>query len=265
MKVKNVVKVMNFHSLLRVDKARREAEKYFEVEEELRYMIDSITNNRNIILDKKILRVPDNKPVLNIYVGSDLGFCGSYNYVVNSAIKEDSADKVVIGKKVRMNSIKNVKLNITKTEYMEDPSIVTEFLQTNIKAGNYSKVNVLYNDYKNISNINWLEKRIYPFEFNTDKSVSYNEDYVSENSMEDLLIDMICTYVDYELQITVKNSFASENVMRQNATNESLKKIDEIEEQHSATERKEKMLVASQKNIERYEKRRFRRMREDVC
>ena len=34
-KIKNVVKVMNFHSLLRVDKARKEAEKYKNVVKKL--------------------------------------------------------------------------------------------------------------------------------------------------------------------------------------------------------------------------------------
>ena len=85
------------------------------------------------------------------------------------------------------------------------------------------------NNYENLSNITWIKKRIYPFEFDSNSKNSYTEDYVSETDIKDLVIDMICTYVDYELRITVKNSFASENVMRQNSTNESLKKIDEIE------------------------------------
>ena len=35
MKVKSVVKVMNFHSLLRVDKSRKTADKYRDMEKEL--------------------------------------------------------------------------------------------------------------------------------------------------------------------------------------------------------------------------------------
>ena len=33
--IKNIVQVMNFHSLIRVDKAKREANKYFGVEDEI--------------------------------------------------------------------------------------------------------------------------------------------------------------------------------------------------------------------------------------
>ena len=148
---------------------------------------------------------------------------------------------------------------------MADPKPLTEIIQESIKKGNHSEINVLYNNYENLSNINWIKKRIFPFEFDSDSNNSYTEDYVSETDVRDLVIDMICTYVDYELRITVKNSFASENVMRQNSTNESLKKIDEIEEQHAQAERKQKSIIASAKNVERYVKRRSRKMIESGC
>lgn len=259
MKVKNVVKVMNFHSLLRVDKARKEAEKYFEVETELRNMIDSITNNRNIVLDKRVLIVPKNKPVLNIYVGSDLGFCGSYNYMVNETAKKDDSLKIIIGKKVR-KVYSNIVLQMTKDEYVDNPSIVSEYVQNGIIHGDFSEINVLYNNYVNLSNITWQKKRIYPFEMSNNENVRYTDDFVSENNIEDLILDMVSTYVDYEIQITIKNSLASENVMRQNSTNESLKKIDEIEEEQVQRDRKAKSMIASSKNIERYVKSRSRKM-----
>ena len=264
MKVKNVVKVMNFHSLLRVDKARKEAEKYFAVENQLRIMIDSISNNRNIILDKKILQIDQDKPALNIYIGSDLGFCGAYNFLCNNALKDDNSQIIVIGKKVRKNK-DNIIYSMTKEEYTLNPDDVTKIIQDGIKKGDYSEINVLYNNYENLSNISWIKKRIYPFEFDKDSNNSYTEDYVSETDIKDLLIEMICTYVDYDLRITVKNSFASENVMRQNSTNESLKKIDELEEQQAQAERKQKSIVASAKNVERYVKRRFGKVSNDAC
>ena len=74
--IKNIVKVMNFHSLVRVDKAKREANKFFGVDEQLRRMLYQITNNNNLKLDKKLLVENDNGIVLSIYIGNDLGFCG---------------------------------------------------------------------------------------------------------------------------------------------------------------------------------------------
>ena len=100
MKIKSVVKVMNFHSLLKVDKARKTAEKYFEYEEGLTDFADNIMNNRNLILDKKVLKLNTKEKPLNIYIGNDLGFCGNFNTNVNKSAKEDlNSEKIIIGKK----------------------------------------------------------------------------------------------------------------------------------------------------------------------
>ncbi len=100
MKIKNVVKVMNFHSLLKVDKSRRTAEKYFSYEDGLTELTRNILNNRNLLLDKKVLKLDSKKPPLNIYIANDMGFCGNYNSNVNRKIMEENADKIIIGKKI---------------------------------------------------------------------------------------------------------------------------------------------------------------------
>ena len=84
MGVKNVVKVMNFHALIRVDAAKRKARRYQLMEKEVMSMLDQIMNNRNLILDKSILKPNPDKPKLTIYLGSDFGFCGNYNSLVNA-------------------------------------------------------------------------------------------------------------------------------------------------------------------------------------
>ena len=48
MRIKSVVKVMNFYSLLRVDSSKRKAEKYFGYEQAVREFIDNILNNKNL-------------------------------------------------------------------------------------------------------------------------------------------------------------------------------------------------------------------------
>lgn len=251
MNVKNVVKVMNFHSLLKVDKARKDAEKYFEVEKVLREMIASITNNRNYILDKRVLKADDYKPILNIYIGSDMGFCGGYNYNVNTAARaDDSSEKIIIGKKV-WKTMDNVKIHISKSEYQQSPKIVSDFINTAIVKRQYSQINVLYNNYKNISDIVWIKKRLFPLDLDEEKiTTEYKEDFVCESDLDDLLSNMVATYIDYMVQIIVKNSLASENIMRQNSTTESLKKIDELEEKKHYADYKKKMQRVSEKTIE---------------
>ena len=55
MSVRNIVRVMNFHALIRVDNAKKQAMKYQRMQEKLMEMMSAITNNRNFRLDKKIL------------------------------------------------------------------------------------------------------------------------------------------------------------------------------------------------------------------
>ena len=55
MNIKNVVKVMNFHSLLRVERSREAAKKYTYLGDTVADMIDNIVNNRNIMLDFNIV------------------------------------------------------------------------------------------------------------------------------------------------------------------------------------------------------------------
>ena len=51
---KNIVKVMNFHSLIRVDKAKKRASKYNEVEKELTRNLAALVYNRNLNVQNKL-------------------------------------------------------------------------------------------------------------------------------------------------------------------------------------------------------------------
>lgn len=108
MSIRNVVKVMNFHSLIRVDKAKRQADKYLMMEDQLYAMMEAIVNNRNLILDKKIFRVNEDAPKINIYIGSDFGFCSNYNSQVNDQLHKDPAGdvKILIGKNSALRVLK---------------------------------------------------------------------------------------------------------------------------------------------------------------
>lgn len=254
MNVKNVVKVMNFHSLLRVDKSRRDAEKFFKVEKELKEMIASIYNNRNIQLDKKSISFFGSKKELDIYIGSDLGFCGAYNYVVKtSANAEQESDKIIIGKKV-IKDYSNVVMSINKEDFFEDRSSIIKYVSDAVSKKKYCKINVLFNNYLNTSQIEWSKVKIFPFDFDDDefKNMVFNEDFVFETDIDELLSNMITTFLDFEILILVKNSFASENIMRQNATNESLKKINEREDVKKFNHFKEKREFSSKTTVENY-------------
>ena len=58
--------------------------------------------------------------------------------------------------------------------------------------------------------------------------------------MQKLLLELTGLYLRYEVEIAAQVSRAAENITRQNITTESLKKIDEREEEQLMLERKER-------------------------
>ena len=252
MKIKSVVKVMNFHSLLRVDSAKKQAEKYFKYEEELNDFADNILNNRNLILDKKTLKTNKRGKPLNIYIANDLGFCGNFNSNVNEEIRKDKdSEKIIIGKKI-MKEEKNILLSITKEEYKEKEKEIEKILYKSISENRNKEINIIYNHYYNISKIELVRQKILPIENKKTEKKLYKEDFVIEGDINKILMNIIALYLTYEIRIAEENSYASENIMRQMITKESLKKLDEIEEENIRKERKEKKKANIKETIENF-------------
>lgn len=254
-KIKNVVKVMNFHALLRVDSAKKQADKYFKISDEITAMIDIILNNRNFILDKKIMVPDESKPSLTIYFGSDYGFCSNYNALVSEHIRKDVDEhKIILGKKMPKNAPHTVLQN-SKESFEQDTKTLYSFLKKEIMNMTYSRIQVVYNKYYSVSDIRLEKKCIYPVEFKENKDIAtYNEDFMYEGNINDILKELISTYLEYQIKVCHVNTTAAENIMRQNTTNESLKRIDEHDEIVLREERKRVRTREFNKIIEMYTK-----------
>lgn len=235
MRVKNVVKVMNFHALLRVDKAKKTAAKYQLMEEQLMDMIDGIVNNRNLVLDKKVLRVNEKGPVLNIYLGSDFGFCSNFNSRINEEIRRDETGiQILIGRKLTPCQGDHVLFRQDSEQFRADMNQVKQAVVRGISRQEYSKINIIYNHYINTASVQLRIRQLYPVE--TEHSGRRTDDFVVEGDLSRLLKNLIISYVNYEIMLADVFSKAGENLMRQNATSESLKRIDEIEEEQQKLE-----------------------------
>lgn len=254
MKEKLIVKVMNFHSLIRVDSSRRQATKYIQMEKEVSDIIDMIVNNRNFILDKKMFMVDENKPALNIYFGSDYGFCGSINFAVNKLIAADHGnDQVLIGRKLRTQSECNV-MKMNRDDFYQRYQKIEDLINESICNRAHSSINIIYYQFNNISNIELTNKKIFPYDIKKHDSDSYKEDYYVEGDMNIILNNLVTSFVNYEIKIAAVSSYASENILRQNSTSASLKKIEEIEEEQKLVERKVKTQKEFKKVIDSYMK-----------
>lgn len=246
MNLKPIVKLMNFHALLRVDSAKRRAERHLALERELSAMLDLVMNNRNFLLDKRLFRPDPEKPAIRVYVGSDFGFCGAFNHRVEQAMREDVGSfKIVVGRKLSLAGVDNVIFHCEQQAYEDELDEIHDMLVEAIAHGDCSAVDLVYNRYANASTIELVQQNIFPLDhaehegdrFDPER---FSDDYVVEGDINRILIDLVVSYLDYELRIAQDSSFASENIMRQDVTSRSLDKIDEIEDERLVLERKER-------------------------
>ena len=252
MNVKAVVKVMNFHSLLRVESSGRQAMTYATMEQELTEMMRMIQNNKNLQLDKRV-KLPDKSlPVLRIYIGSDLGFCGSVNTSVSSVLQSGGNDeKIVIGRKLRKPA--EVSLFLTREDYDGHFDRIQTYLDRAVRERPWSAVELVYNHYYNVSSVKQIVKRIYPLELAPGETTKNQwDDFEIDGDPRALLEDMTISCLVYEVRIAAASAYASENIMRQNATSESLKKLDEIETEELRVSRKERSQASFHKTIDSY-------------
>ncbi len=270
MSVRNVVKVMNFHALLRVNDARRRVEKAFNYERELKYVIATIVKNRIFKQDNLSLEFSKNEKELNIYIGSDLGFCSSFNADVTSYIKNDSDenDKIIIGKRVDME-IPNKILYLDKEQFGEYQDEIFDIVLDGIVNKKYSKINIIYIHYYNLNRQQIVKRTILPFDIDEDvldeedkREINKLDDYVVEGDLSFILLNLISLYVSNEVKIAEAWSWASENVERQSFTSESLKKIDEREAEKAQQARKEKHSKEFKQIVEKNNKIRYQKREE---
>lgn len=249
--IKNVVKVMNFHSLLRVDKAKRKADNYKALEEEILSFMNKVLNNKNLNLDKRLITSKPDGKIVNFYIGNDLGFCGNFNSSVKHVAQEDKGViKIVVGEKIFMNK-DDVALNIAKEDFYNDFKKVEDIIKPLLINRRIKEINAIFNRYYNVNNIKLEKKKLFPLEFDDSKNT---EDFVIETDASSMFEDLLLLYIECELQIIESNSWAAENIMRQNLTSESLKKIDEIEEEKQKQVRKGKKYQAFKKQMANYRK-----------
>ena len=145
----------------------------------------------------------------------------------------------------------DVALNIAKEDFYNDFKKVEDIIKPLLINRRIKEINAIFNRYYNVNNIKLEKKKLFPLEFDDSKNT---EDFVIETDASSMFEDLLLLYIECELQIIESNSWAAENIMRQNLTSESLKKIDEIEEEKQKQVRKEKKYQAFKKQMANYRK-----------
>ena len=115
-------------------------------------------------------------------------------------------------------------------------------------------INVIFNHSYNVNDIKFEKRQLFPLEINVDdkKVINLDVDYVMETDVNELLTKMISIAICYQIKVFESNSWASENVMREKITRESIDKIDKIEKEKKLEEVKSKKEASFKKQINNY-------------
>lgn len=172
--------------------------------------------------------------VLVIAITSDRGLCGAFNTNVLkstvSHIKENYAAQdakgnvtvLTLGKKgLDFFNRRNYKHESGFATVFENLSFdgvkrASEFAMAGFKAGDYDRVDVVYNEFKNVATQILRVEQLLPFKKVVTES-KVNNDYIFEPDMASILDELIPKSVNVSLYRCVRESYASEMGARMTA------------------------------------------------
>ena len=178
--------------------------------------IISITDGQIVLSEKQFKK--GQKPAINYGVSvSRLG----------GAVQTNEMKK--LGSSVRLKLLSYLE---TKEVYeLANMDEMSQELREKMKKGKEIEQSLRQNKFSPLSQEEIKEEEI-------QSKKQHLEDFAIEGDINSILRNIIVLYLSYEIKIATENSFASENIMRQTITKESLKKLDEIEEANLRKERK---------------------------
>ncbi len=189
----------------------------------------------------------DVKNVLIVSITSNRGLCGAFN---SNIIKESvslyhgkyggkNVDYLTIGKKG--NDILEKKFNIISNESsvfdnltFENVSVIAENLMTKFTEGEYDRIELVYNRFKNAATQIVITEQflpIVPVEGDTNASA----DYIFEPSKAEIVEQLIPKSLKTQLFKAVRDSFASEHGARMTAMHKATDNAGELKDQLTLT------------------------------
>lgn len=193
------------------------------------------------------------KGVLLIVVTSDRGLCGAFNSNVfksallhikaNYAEAEKSGNLTILplGKR-GYDFFKKRKYNIVGDYYTVMNSIefdsvkkAAEHIMDAYVNGVYGKVDVIYNEFKNVATQNLIVEPFLPIISEQNNSVNSDVDYIYEPSKEEIIVELIPKSLKIQLYRAVLESNAAEQGARMTAMNQATDNAGELLKQLKLT------------------------------
>ena len=189
--------------------------------------------------------VRDEKKILIVAITSDRGLCGSFNSTVIKAIVKLTQEKyqtqfnqgqvtiLPIGKKAfeffgkRSYQVKGEYSTLITSLSFEKVSEAAEYLMSAFKKGEYDKIEVVYNEFKNVATqILRIEQFLPVIAPKTEKVI--DTDYIYQPGREEIVTGLIPRSLKVQLFKAVLDSNAAENGARMTAMDKATENAGEM-------------------------------------
>jgi len=204
----------------------------------------------------------DIKKVLVVAITSNRGLCGAFNANVIKEVKNRAdfyagkqVDVFAIGKKG--NDILTKTLTVVDNQSQvfdhltfENVTVIAETLTQKFVSGEYDKIEMVYNQFKNAATqIVQVETFLPLAPVKSDKPASTG-DYIFEPSKEEIVLTLIPKSLKTQLYKGVRDSFASEHGARMTAMHKATDNATELRDQLKLTYNKARQAAITNEILE---------------
>jgi F-type H+-transporting ATPase subunit gamma len=202
------------------------------------------------------------KKVLIVTITSNRGLCGAFNSNIIKEVAKLTSQKyssqevsyLVIGKKAndafkKTNRIIANKSNVFDDLTFENVAKIAELLMEKFVAGEFDKIEIVYNKFKNAATQEIMNEQflpIVPVEGNT----NLNLDYIFEPSKAEIVEQLIPKSLKTQLYKSIRDSFASEHGARMTAMHKATDNATELRDQLKLTYNKARQAAITNEILE---------------
>lgn len=200
--------------------------------------------------------------VLVVAITSNRGLCGAFNTNIIKEVKNRAAfyngkqvDVFAIGKKGNDILSKTLTVNDNQSAVYDDLTFenvatIAQGLTDKFVAGDYDKIELVYNQFKNAATQIVQVEQYLPLAPIKSDSKALSADYIYEPAKEDIILDLIPKALKTQLYKGIRDSFASEHGARMTAMHKATDNATELRNQLKLTYNKARQAAITNEILE---------------
>ncbi|WP_400075858.1 ATP synthase F1 subunit gamma [Winogradskyella sp. R77965] len=203
------------------------------------------------------------KNVLVVAITSNRGLCGAFNsniikqtnVLINDVYADKSVSVLAIGKKSNDAFAKQDRVIANKSEVFDDLTFdnvaeIAEMLMEKFVEGEYDKVELVYNSFKNAATQIVMTEQFLPIVPIKGEDAHANLDYIFEPSKQEIVETLIPKSLKTQLFKGIRDSFASEHGARMTAMHKATDNATELRDQLKLTYNKARQAAITNEILE---------------